>query len=72
MNGMGSDSGRRAETLLPLTWEEWGDGPMSSDPEYVKALEATVQQLQAERHQLKAKIEELLLELEHTKKLEAA
>ncbi len=71
MKGSGNDSGRRAETLLTLTSEEWGDGPMSSDPEYVKALEATVQQLQAERHQLKAKIEELLLELERTKKLEA-
>ena len=69
---MGRFSGRRQVTALPLTSEDWGQRPMTSDPEYVKALEATVQQLQAERHQLKAKIEELLLELERTKKLEVA
>ncbi|HTT72747.1 MAG TPA: hypothetical protein VMG99_01155 [Thermoplasmata archaeon] len=35
-----------------------------ADEEYVKALEAEVKQLQTERRVLKAKIEELLLELD--------
>ncbi len=42
------------------------------DDEYVKALESTVQKLQAERRQLQAKVDELLFELEKGRSMPSA